>query len=130
MHGNPRFAAPQATPSEAPPRKKHARDRKTGVVPSSGKTPRAQCHPSCDTDPSAPPCTNSLHAQAVEFVQTGLPMAGLAVVGGPWKLPAQQRALLSRVYLPWAIRSASNADRLICLHYEEHFDKPLEAREA
>lgn len=57
-------------------------------------------------------------------------MAGLAVVGGPWKLKREQRTLLRQAYLPWAIRAANNADRLICLHYEQHWDKPLEARVA
>lgn len=61
-------------------------------------------------------------------MQTGLPMAGLAVVGGPWKLKREHRRLLSQVYLPWALRAAANAERLICIHYEQHLDKPLEAR--
>lgn len=53
-------------------------------------------------------------------------MAALAVVGGPLKLKKEQRSLLNSVYLPWAIRSGTQADRLICIHYESHFDKPIE----
>lgn len=63
--------------------------------------------------------------KAVEFVQTGLPMTGMAVLAAQWKLSQKNRKLLNTVYLPWAIKAGSQASDLMCIYYEEYFDQPL-----
>ncbi|KAL4448904.1 hypothetical protein ABPG77_007621 [Micractinium sp. CCAP 211/92] len=64
--------------------------------------------------------------KAVEFVQTGLPMTGLAVLAGEWRLSSEDRALLNSQFLPWAVRAAARAPDLMCIYYEQHFGEPLE----
>ncbi|KAL4422775.1 hypothetical protein ABPG75_008972 [Micractinium tetrahymenae] len=64
--------------------------------------------------------------KAVEFVQTGLPMTGLAVLAGEWRLRPEDRALLNSQFLPWAVRAGARAPDLMCIYYEQHFREPLE----
>lgn len=59
-------------------------------------------------------------------VQTGLPMAGMAVAGAQFKLNAEDRQLLWRVYMPWATQTGLRCADLMCLYYEKHFDEDLE----
>lgn len=64
--------------------------------------------------------------KAVEFVQTGLPMTGLAVLAGEWRFNAGDRALLNSRFLPWAFRAGARAPDLMCIYYEKHFEESLE----
>ncbi|KAK9821518.1 hypothetical protein WJX74_006190 [Apatococcus lobatus] len=68
-----------------------------------------------------------LAIKAVEFVQTGLPMTGLAVAGAQWRLKPDQRQRLIADLLPWALRAGTRCHDLMCIHYEEHFSDDLEA---
>lgn len=63
--------------------------------------------------------------KAVEFVQTGLPMTGMAVLAGEWRLKAEDRKELNQIYLPWAVRAGSQAADLMSLYYEDYFDRDL-----
>lgn len=64
--------------------------------------------------------------KAVEFVQTGLPMTGLAVLAGEWRLKAEDRRLLNEQFLPWALHAGARAPDLMCIYYEKHFQESLE----
>ncbi|KAG2490359.1 hypothetical protein HYH03_011161 [Edaphochlamys debaryana] len=64
--------------------------------------------------------------KGLEFVQTGLPMTGLAVVGAQYKLSPQDRELLQKHYLPWALRAGGRCHDLMSIYYEEHFGDDLE----
>ncbi|EFN51290.1 hypothetical protein CHLNCDRAFT_141230 [Chlorella variabilis] len=64
--------------------------------------------------------------KAVEFVQTGLPMTGLAVLAGEWRFRPEDRRLLNEQFLPWAVRAGARAPDLMCIYYEEHFGESLE----
>ncbi|KAK9865652.1 hypothetical protein WJX84_009450 [Apatococcus fuscideae] len=68
-----------------------------------------------------------LAVKAVEFVQTGLPMTGLAVAGAQWRLKPDQRQRLMSELLPWALRAGTRCHDLMCIHYEEHFSDDLDA---
>jgi ubiquinone biosynthesis protein COQ4 len=67
-----------------------------------------------------------LALKALEFVHTGLPMAGLAVAGAQFRLSAADRSLLQRHYLPWALRAGRRCRPLMCIHYEAHLEEDLE----
>mmetsp|Transcript_39768 Transcript_39768/g.58502 ORF Transcript_39768/g.58502 Transcript_39768/m.58502 type:complete len:267 (-) Transcript_39768:38-838(-) len=64
----------------------------------------------------------------LELLQTGLPVAALSAAAGPLALAPADRALLRRVYLPWALR-AHGALRapLMCVRYEALWGEPLAA---
>ncbi len=66
----------------------------------------------------------------LEMVQTGLPVAALAALAGPARLPATERALLRGVLAPWALRAGRACAPLITVRYEDMLGLPLvEARE-
>ncbi|PNW84693.1 hypothetical protein CHLRE_03g154850v5 [Chlamydomonas reinhardtii] len=67
-----------------------------------------------------------LALKGLEFVQTGLPMTGLAVLGAQYRLGPGDRELLQRHYLPWALRAGSRCADLLCIYYERHFQDELE----
>ncbi|GLI59355.1 hypothetical protein VaNZ11_001220 [Volvox africanus] len=67
-----------------------------------------------------------LALKGLEFVQTGLPMTGLAVLGAQYRLNPADRELLQRHYLPWALRAGSRSSDLMCIYYEQHFEDNLE----
>lgn len=67
-----------------------------------------------------------LALKAVEFVQTGLPAAGTAVLGAAWRLSAEQRAWLAGTGVPWALRAGSRAADLLTLRYEAALREDLE----
>ncbi|MEW5299006.1 MAG: hypothetical protein WDW38_004919 [Sanguina aurantia] len=75
----------------------------------------------CNTD-----IFGELAIKGLEFVQTGLPMSGLAVAGAQWRLPASDRRLLNTIYMPWALRAGIACTDLICLDYEQHFQEDLD----
>ena len=54
-------------------------------------------------------------------LQTGLPMAALSIVGGQWRLTAEERQRLMTTLVPWAIQAGSRCADLMCLQYEKHF---------
>ena len=64
--------------------------------------------------------------KAVEFVQTGMPMTGMAVLAAEWRLDRERRRLLNTVYLPWALRAGSQSADLMCLYYEDHFQEDID----
>ncbi|WIA35249.1 hypothetical protein OEZ86_003709 [Tetradesmus obliquus] len=67
-----------------------------------------------------------LALKALEFVQTGLPMAGMAVAGAQFKLSPQDRQLLWKTYLPWAAQAGLRSADLMCLYYEQHLQEDLQ----
>lgn len=67
-----------------------------------------------------------LSLKALEYVQTGLPMTALAVVGAQFRLPREDRLLLWRHYLPWALKAGMQSRDLMCIYYEQHFHRDLE----
>jgi len=66
-----------------------------------------------------------LSLKALEFVQTGVPMTGLAVAGAQFRLPPADREHLQRTYLPWALRAGARCHDLMTIHYERHFEEDL-----
>ncbi|CAL5219510.1 g1354 [Coccomyxa viridis] len=67
-----------------------------------------------------------LALKAVEFVQTGMPMPALSVLGASWRLKPEERSLLLGTYIPWALHAGSRSADLMCLYYERHFEESLE----
>ncbi|BDA42733.1 Ubiquinone biosynthesis protein COQ4 homolog, mitochondrial [Coccomyxa sp. Obi] len=67
-----------------------------------------------------------LALKAVEFVQTGMPMTALSVMGASWRLKAEDRSRLISELLPWAVHAGSRSADLMCLYYEKHFEDGLE----
>lgn len=56
------------------------------------------------------------------LLQTGMPMTGLAVLAGEWRLKPADRRVLNTVYLPWALRAGARAADLMCIYYEKHLE--------
>eukprot|EP01026_Neomeris_dumetosa_P059085 TRINITY_DN5515_c0_g1_i2.p1 TRINITY_DN5515_c0_g1~~TRINITY_DN5515_c0_g1_i2.p1 ORF type:complete len:227 (+),score=18.55 TRINITY_DN5515_c0_g1_i2:31-711(+) len=67
-----------------------------------------------------------LALKSLEFVQTGMPMTGLAVLGAQYKLKPEQRIRLWKEYVLWAIRVGSSCEDLMCIYYENHLQDDLE----
>jgi len=67
-----------------------------------------------------------LALKGLEFVQTGVPMTGLAVLGAQFRLRAEDRQLLQSVYLPWALRAGTRCHDLMNVYYEKHFEDDLD----
>lgn len=63
-------------------------------------------------------------------LQTGLPMAGLAVLGAQLKLAPEHQDFLWRAHIPWAVRAGSRCRPLLHLYYERHLEEDLEALRA
>ena len=61
-----------------------------------------------------------------EAVQLGLPMCWLAGVFGALRLGPQHSQLYLDKYLPWVLQSAVDSKPLICVYFENHFEKPTE----
>ncbi|GFR45700.1 hypothetical protein Agub_g7010 [Astrephomene gubernaculifera] len=64
--------------------------------------------------------------KGLEFVQTGLPMTGLAALGAQYRLSPADREVMQRQFLPWALRAGSRCSDLMCIYYEKHFEDNLE----
>lgn len=64
--------------------------------------------------------------KALEFVQTGIPMTGAAVIAGQRRMSASQRELLAAQFLPWAARAGSQCADLVTLYYERHLTDDLD----
>eukprot|EP00879_Flechtneria_rotunda_P021455 GHRR01022612.1.p1 GENE.GHRR01022612.1~~GHRR01022612.1.p1 ORF type:complete len:191 (+),score=51.50 GHRR01022612.1:603-1175(+) len=67
-----------------------------------------------------------LALKALEFVQTGLPMAGMAVAGAQFRLSSEDRQLLWQIYMPWAVQTGLRCADLMCIYYEKHIEEDLE----
>jgi len=67
-----------------------------------------------------------LALKALEFVQTGVPMTGLAVAGAQFRLSQADRALLNARYMPWALRAGMQCKDLMTVYYEKHFEDDLD----
>jgi ubiquinone biosynthesis protein COQ4 len=61
-----------------------------------------------------------------EYLQTGLPMCHLSVIGGQWALSASDRNILRTVYLPWAAECHRNCSPLFTVYLEQYFDQDLD----
>ena len=59
-----------------------------------------------------------LALKALEFAQTGLPMAALGAAIAPIRLDASRRRFLFEEMYPWARRAGARAADLMCLDYE------------
>lgn len=70
--------------------------------------------------------SGELGLKMVEFIQTGLPMCGLSVLGGPLRLSSQRRSTVVSQLYPWALTAGMNAPPLMCIYYEKEFHKDLE----
>eukprot|EP00160_Parvularia_atlantis_P017376 Unigene594_Nuclearia_a/m.1913 Unigene594_Nuclearia_a/g.1913 ORF Unigene594_Nuclearia_a/g.1913 Unigene594_Nuclearia_a/m.1913 type:complete len:220 (-) Unigene594_Nuclearia_a:21-680(-) len=64
--------------------------------------------------------------KAYEAVQTGLPMAALAVLLGPVRLNGSARARLATVYLPWALQAGASSRFFLNVFFEQHLARPLD----
>ena len=62
----------------------------------------------------------------LEMFQTQLPMPILSALVAPLRLSSADRDVLCRVYIPWAVRTAREADYLMAVEYEDVLDQPLE----
>jgi ubiquinone biosynthesis protein COQ4 len=60
------------------------------------------------------------------FLQTGLPMAGMAVAGAQFKLSTEDRQLLWQQYMPWAAQTGLRCADLMSIYYEKHFNEDLQ----
>lgn len=74
----------------------------------------------CKTD-----VCSELALKGLEFVQTGVPMTGLAVLGAQVRLTADERSNLNRIYLPWAYRAGNASVDLVSVYYERYLREDL-----
>ena len=90
-----------------------------------------QCHDYWHVLTGLPPTVlGELALKWLELIHTGLPLAALSATGGALGvsgLSAQERGILWKVYLPWAVRVGSNmkAHSLLCVYYEEELETDL-----
>jgi len=61
----------------------------------------------------------------VEAIQTTLPMCVGGAVFGAIRLKPKHRQLYRKYYLPWAIRTGTNADFLVNVYFEKRWEQPL-----
>mmetsp|Transcript_1286 Transcript_1286/g.5243 ORF Transcript_1286/g.5243 Transcript_1286/m.5243 type:complete len:716 (-) Transcript_1286:2890-5037(-) len=66
-----------------------------------------------------------LALKALEFAQTGLPMAALGAAFAPIRLDASRRRFLFEEMYPWARRAGARAADLMCLDYENEIGTDL-----
>lgn len=64
--------------------------------------------------------------KVVEFVQTGMPMTGMAVVAAELRLEEARRRRLNTLYLPWGLRAGGKSADLVTLYYEREFGRGLD----
>ena len=68
---------------------------------------------------------SELALKGLEFVHTGVPMTGLAVLGAQIRLSAEERSKLHRIYLPWAYRAGYASVDLVSTYYEHYLQEDL-----
>lgn len=61
-----------------------------------------------------------------EAAHTGLPVAGLAAIGGPARLTTRKRRVLARELVPWAVDAALRAEDLLAVRYEDFLEREVE----
>lgn len=66
-----------------------------------------------------------LALKALEFAQTGLPMAALGAAFAPIRLETSKREFLFNEMYPWARRAGARAADLMCLDYENEIGTDL-----
>lgn len=60
-----------------------------------------------------------------EAAHTGLPVAVLSAAFGPARITWSERRTLVTQLIPWALRSANEANDLLAIRYENYVDVPL-----
>lgn len=60
-----------------------------------------------------------------EWVQTGLPVAGLSAMVGPLRLKGDQRRVLMRDLVPWALKSGAESTDLLAIRFENYLEEDL-----
>jgi ubiquinone biosynthesis protein COQ4 len=66
-----------------------------------------------------------LALKVIDAVQTGLPMALLASVVGPFRMPSSRRTEYYKKLVPWALQAGSSSAHMMNVYYEDEFEKPL-----
>ncbi|XP_013417308.1 ubiquinone biosynthesis protein COQ4 homolog, mitochondrial [Lingula anatina] len=61
----------------------------------------------------------------VEAFQTGLPMCVLGAVFGPVRFGPRWRKKYAELYLPWSLKTGYNANNLMCVYYEKHWERDI-----
>lgn len=62
----------------------------------------------------------------VEAIQTRLPMCISGAIFGPVRLKTKHRQLYLNHYLPWALRTGSNAKFLMNVYFEERWEQTMD----
>ena len=66
-----------------------------------------------------------LGLKVFEFLETGLPMTLLASLVGPLRLNENERSVLMRTYVPWALENSYRSKGLMIFMYEDYWDKEI-----
>ena len=74
-------------------------------------------HVLCDLPPSE---MGEIALKWFEWGETGLPSCCLSAILGPLRLSMKDNRDLLMIYIPWAVRSASNSVELMSFSYEEN----------
>jgi len=61
-----------------------------------------------------------------EFANLGLPMAGLAALGAPIRLNAQQRTRHFSEFVPWALKCGGSAQSMLTVYWEKRWEQKVE----
>ncbi|KAK1231545.1 Ubiquinone biosynthesis protein [Marasmius sp. AFHP31] len=69
---------------------------------------------------------SELAVKYFEFVNLGLPLAGLSALFGPLRLSAVKKQRLFGEYVPWALRCGSSARCLITVYWENRWEQKTE----
>ena len=67
-----------------------------------------------------------LTLKALEFVQTGMPVAALSVLGAQMRLSTEERGHLWSGSVPWAVRTGLRCEHLMSVYYERYWEMGLE----
>ncbi|KAG0141034.1 hypothetical protein CROQUDRAFT_664365 [Cronartium quercuum f. sp. fusiforme G11] len=60
-----------------------------------------------------------------ELANMGLPVAALSAIFGPLRLSSNRRSRLLNTFVPWALKCGSSSKPLICIEWENHWEKDL-----
>jgi len=63
--------------------------------------------------------------KAFEFANLGLPMTGLASIGGYVRLKDVERKRFREIYGPWAFKNGVGAESLINVFWEEELERDV-----
>ena len=85
-----------------------------------------QCHDYWHVLTGLPPTVlGELGLKWLELLQTGLPVAALSATVGSLQLDNDERKILNKLYLPWAVRMSKQSTYLLNVYYEMEFETPL-----